>query len=270
MSLTGLKMLKNVQRSSSRVAKNCRLIPAKREKVIFLKGLRARSVFGMGIEKKSYGKFVLAGGPMYGEKTGVITSQVKRIHLANERGQDIGYALFKPRLDDRDGAYIVSRADGERYDASFIDDPQEILSVLERKVHMVGIDEIELLSPHIVPVVKTLMKNGIDVYGAGLDLDFRGEPFGSMPELAALASRYEKTTAICGKCGREANFTQRLLPDGTPAPYDSPLVVIEEKAADGTMPEQVNYLYEPRCFRHHKVPGKPNTKIEEAYKKYLR
>jgi thymidine kinase len=80
---------------------------------------------------------------------------------------------------------------------------------------------------------------------AGLDLDFRGEPFGAMPELIARADAISKLTAVCAVCGANATRTQRLV-GGLPAEYGAPLIAVG--AAD---------LYEARCRGHHVVPGRP-------------
>ena len=109
---------------------------------------------------------------------------------------------------------------------------------------MIGIDEAQFFSNKIVEVGEDLVERGIRVIFAGLDTDFRGEPFGSMPVLMAKAERVDKLHAICMVCGGSASKTQRLV-DGKPAHYDDPLVIV------GT-----SEMYEARCRKHHEVPGK--------------
>ena len=107
---------------------------------------------------------------------------------------------------------------------------------------MVGIDEAQFIDPQIVEVVETLASRGVRVILAGLDMDFRGEPFGSMPILMARAERVDKLQAICMVCGEPASRTQRLV-NGKPARYDDPVVIVG--AAE---------MYEARCRSHHQVP----------------
>jgi thymidine kinase len=107
---------------------------------------------------------------------------------------------------------------------------------------VVGIDEAQFFDPEIVVVAQELADRGLRVVVAGLDLDFRGEPFGPMPVLMTKAERVDKLHAICMVCGEEASRTQRLV-NGKPARYDDPVVIVG--AAE---------LYEARCRLHHEVP----------------
>ncbi len=107
---------------------------------------------------------------------------------------------------------------------------------------MVGIDEGNFLDAGIVEVVGQLAERGIRVIIAGLDMDFRGEPFGCMPELMARAEKVDKLQAICMVCGEPASRSQRLV-DGRPARYHDPVIIVG--AAE---------IYEARCRKHHEVP----------------
>jgi len=107
---------------------------------------------------------------------------------------------------------------------------------------VIGIDEAQFFDDELVEIVQSLADRGVRVIVAGLDTDFRGEPFGPMPVLMAKAERVEKLNAICMVCGGEASRTQRLV-NGKPARYDDPVVIVG--AAE---------LYEARCRRHHVVP----------------
>lgn len=109
---------------------------------------------------------------------------------------------------------------------------------------LVAIDEAQFLDQEIVDVVQKLADQGHRVVAAGLDQDFRGEPFGPMPQLLAVAELVTKLHAVCSACGSPASRTQRLI-DGQPAHYNDP--VIQVGAAES---------YEPRCRHHHQVPGK--------------
>ena len=110
-----------------------------------------------------------------------------------------------------------------------------------------SIDEAHFFGKGFIRVLEKLLLDGKNIGIAGFDLDFRGEPFGPMPEILCMANEVYKGSAVCKfpDCGAPATRTQRLI-DGKPAHYNSPLVVIEGEAH-----------YEPRCLIHHEVPGKP-------------
>ena len=110
---------------------------------------------------------------------------------------------------------------------------------------MVAIDEVQFFDWTIADVCSVLANAGLRVIAAGLDQDFRGEPFGPMPLLMALAEQVDKLQAICVICGSPASRTQRLI-DGRPARYDDPIILVGGSES-----------YEARCRRCHQVPGKP-------------
>ena len=107
---------------------------------------------------------------------------------------------------------------------------------------VVGIDEAQFFDPEIVNVAQELAGRGVRVLMAGLDMDFRGEPFGSMPVLMSEAEDVSKLHAICMVCGDDASRTQRLV-NGKPARYADPVVIVG-----------ASELYEARCRQHHEVP----------------
>jgi thymidine kinase len=131
---------------------------------------------------------------------------------------------------------------GADFDAIPVDEAAEILQKVDADATVVGIDEAQFMDAGLVDVVQQLADRGIRVLVAGLDMDFRGEPFGTMPLLMARAEQVEKLHAICMVCGDEASRTQRLV-NGNPARYDEPIVIVG--AAE---------LYEARCRAHHEVP----------------
>jgi thymidine kinase len=131
---------------------------------------------------------------------------------------------------------------GMAFDAIPVRDAVEILSSLAPDTTVVGIDEAQFMSAEIMNVVDELVERGVRVIVAGLDMDFRGEPFGMMPFLMAKAERVEKLRAICMVCGESASRTQRLV-NGSPARYDDPVVIVG-----------ASEMYEARCRQHHKVP----------------
>jgi thymidine kinase len=109
---------------------------------------------------------------------------------------------------------------------------------------------VQFFDPGIVDVCRTLVGEGRRVICAGLDLDFRGEPFGSVPALLALAESVDKLQAICVVCGEPGTRTQRIV-DGIPADYDDPIIVIGAQEA-----------YEARCRTCHRVPRRASRENE--------
>lgn len=120
---------------------------------------------------------------------------------------------------------------------------RDIPARLKSGTTVVGVDEAQFFDEEILRVVQELADQGLRVIVAGLDTDFRGEPFGMMPAIMAQAERVDKLHAICMVCGDLASRTQRLI-DGRPARYDDPVVVVG-----------ASELYEARCREHHQVPG---------------
>lgn len=175
-------------------------------------------------------------GPMFSGKSEELIRRVKRALIARQR-----VLVFKPRLDDRyHGAYVVSH-DGERVEAIPVESAQEMEAHLDPLPQVVAVDEVQFLDRGLIPLVERLAQGGVRVILAGLDLDFRGEPFGLVPELLARAEFVEKLTAICQRCGAPATRTQRLV-DGKPARYTDPVILVGAKER-----------YEPRCRACHQV-----------------
>jgi thymidine kinase len=177
--------------------------------------------------------FELIVGPMFSGKTDEL---IRR--LAAAEAESLAVATAKPSVDVADPGWIVSLS-GARRRAVSLSSAQD-LRELARGRDVLGIDEIEFFEPEIVEAVRGVAA-GLRVIAAGLDLDFRGEPFGPMPALAELADELSVLTATCAVCGGVATRSQRLL-DGRPAPRDAPTVQIGGRE-----------LYEPRCERHHVV-----------------
>jgi thymidine kinase len=165
---------------------------------------------------------------------------VRRAIIARRRVQ-----VFKSHLDARyAGLYSVSSHDGTELDASPVDSAGEIFRLVRPDVHLVAIDEAQFLDPEIVTVSTALAARGQRVVLAGTDTDFRGEPFGSMGDLMAVAEVVDKLQAICVVCGDPACRNQRLI-DGKPARYDSPTIMVGGRES-----------YEARCRHCHTVPRK--------------
>lgn len=178
-------------------------------------------------------------GSMFCGKTEELIRRLRRAIIAKRHVQ-----VFKPAIDNR---YVVEKVHshaGIEIDAIPIDQISDIYKYLKEDTNVIGIDEAQFFTPDIVEISEDLVNRGIRVILAGLDTDFRGEPFGSMPVLMARAERVDKLNAICMVCGEAASRTQRLV-NGEPAHYNDPLVIV------GT-----SEMYEARCRKHHIVPGK--------------
>lgn len=177
-------------------------------------------------------------GVMFSGKSEELIRRIRRALIARKRVQ-----VFKSRLDERyAGINAVSSHDGRTVEAIPIDTSAQIAQRLDPTAQVIGIDEAQFLDAGIVQLVTTLAETGRRVIIAGTDTDFRGEPFGAMPQLMAVAETVDKLNAICVLCGGPATRNQRLI-DGRPAPYESPQIMVG--AAD---------KYEARCRMCHSVP----------------
>jgi thymidine kinase len=194
--------------------------------------------------------FEIITGPMSCGKTEELLRRIKRCIIAQKKVR-----VFSPALDTRSkGDYIESR-NGLWLDAMTVKTAKEILHNVDEQDQVVAIDEIQFFDDEIVGVVSKLASQGKRVIASGLDLDFKGEPFGAMPELLCIADKVDKLTAVCMKCGSDhATRTQRLL-NGFPADKSSPLIMI---GGDET--------YEARCLKCYELPDK----VAEAKKKSFR
>ena len=177
-------------------------------------------------------------GSMFSGKSEELIRRVRRAVIARKRVQ-----VFKSHLDARyAGVYAVSSHDQRTVEAVPIDSADQLMLRLDPSAHVVAVDEAQFLDDGIVRVATMLAERGRRVILAGTDTDFRGEPFGAMPALMAVAESVDKLHAICVLCGAPASRNQRLIA-GRPAPYDSPTIMVG--AADA---------YEARCRACHQVP----------------
>jgi thymidine kinase len=187
--------------------------------------------------KHHTGSIEVITGSMFCGKTEETIRRLRRATIARQNVQ-----VFKPIIDNRYSEEKVTSHSGDNFDAQPIQDASEILSLLREETTVVAIDEAQFFTDEIIQISQVLADRGIRVIIAGLDTDFRGEPFGSMPILMAKAEKVDKLHAICVVCGEEASRTQRLV-NGIPANYNDPIVIVG--AAE---------LYEARCRKHHQVP----------------
>jgi len=187
--------------------------------------------------KHNAGSVEVICGSMFCGKTEELIRRLRRARIAKQKVQ-----VFKPAIDNRYTEEKVTSHSGLDVDANPVASAGEILEKLDANTTVVGIDEVQFFDPGIVDVVMNLANQGIRVIVTGLDMDFRGEPFGCMPQLMARAERVDKLHAICMVCGELASRTQRLV-DGEPAHFNDPVVVVGAQE-----------LYEARCREHHVVP----------------
>ena len=179
-------------------------------------------------------------GVMFSGKSEELIRRVRRALIARKKVQ-----VFKSHLDERyAGLYHVSSHDGRTVEAVPVDSPEQIAREVRPETQVVAIDEAQFLPPGIVDLATALAASGRRVILAGTDTDFRGEPFGPMPQLLAVAELVDKLHAICVVCGNAASRNQRLI-DGRPARYDSPTIMVGG-----------NESYEARCRSCHAVPRK--------------
>lgn len=183
----------------------------------------------------------LVCGSMFSGKTEELLRRVRRSEIARRRIQ-----LFTPHVDHRYGReQVASHGGASRAGAIALRQAASLLDHLERDTNVVAIDEVQFFDDAVTTVCQELADRGLQVIAAGLDQDFRGEPFGPMPLLMAMAERVDKLHAICVRCGASATRTQRLV-NGFPARYDEPIILVGGSES-----------YEARCRNCHDVPGKP-------------
>ncbi len=187
--------------------------------------------------KHHTGSLEVVCGSMFSGKTDELIRRLRRATIARQKVQ-----VFKPQIDDRYALEKVTSHAGSDFDAEPVSCAADVLARLAADTTVVGIDEAQFFDNEIISIVHRLADNGLRVIVAGLDTDFRGEPFGCMPTLMAQAERVDKLQAICMVCGEPASRTQRLV-NGSPARYDDPVVIVG-----------ASEMYEARCRNHHEVP----------------
>ena len=181
--------------------------------------------------------FELITGPMSCGKTEELLRRIRRCIIAKKK-----VIVISPDVDTRTGGDYIESRNGLWLDAVKVKHSIQIMRGV-KDAQIVAIDELQFFDANIVKVITELMKQGKKVIGTGLELDFKAEPFGYMPQLMCIATKVDKLHAVCMKCGcEEATRTQRLI-DGKPADKNSPLIMI---GGDET--------YEARCIKCYELP----------------
>lgn len=187
--------------------------------------------------KHDAGSLEVVCGSMFSGKTDELIRRLRRATIARQKVQ-----VFKPIIDNRYAVEKVTSHAGTAFDALPIARAADILTNLDADTTVVGIDEAQFFDDEVIQICQVLAERGVRVIVAGLDTDFRGEPFGCMPILMAQAERVDKLQAICMVCGEPASRTQRLV-NNHPARYHDPVVIVG-----------ASEMYEARCRKHHEVP----------------
>lgn len=191
---------------------------------------------------KQSGWIELICGSMFSGKSEELIRRVRRAQFAKQK-----IAVFKPAIDNRYSEEAVVSHNGTSFQALPIPRSEDIFQYVDAETDVIAIDEVQFFDEKIVQVVQKLADSGYRVIVAGLDQDFRGEPFGQMPALMAISELVTKLQAVCAVCGSPASRTQRLI-NGSPASYDDPIILVGASEA-----------YEPRCRHHHQVPNSPTN-----------
>ncbi|WOV84654.1 thymidine kinase [Sporosarcina jeotgali] len=186
-------------------------------------------------------------GSMFSGKSEELIRRIRRSQFAKQK-----IAVFKPELDNRYSEEAVVSHNGTTVIAMPVACSADIAAQVTDDCDVIAIDEAQFFDDGIVDTVMDLANHGFRVIVAGLDQDFRGEPFGPMPRLMAIAEIVTKLQAVCTICGSPSSRTQRLI-NGKPAGFDDPIILVGASEA-----------YEPRCRMHHDVPKgvsiQPNAK----------
>ena len=184
----------------------------------------------------NHGYIEVVIGPMYSGKSEELIRRLKRAKIAKQN-----VVVFKPGIDNRYSKEDVVSHSGYAINAVAIQKSSQIYDYIQNDTQVVGIDEVQFFDDEIVDIAIDLANKGIRVIAAGLDMDFKGEPFGPTPRLLAVAEFVDKIQAICSVCGQPATRSQRLI-DGKPAKYDAPIIQVGAVES-----------YEARCRKCHVV-----------------
>ena len=183
------------------------------------------------------GSLTVVTGSMFSGKTEELIRRVRRALYARRRVQ-----VFKHALETRSDLEEIRSHNGNPHEAVAVYSSGELLAQVARDIDIVAIEEAQFFDDGILEACESLADNGYEVIAAGLDMDFRGEPFWPMPALLSVADEIVKLRAICAVCGQEASRSQRLI-GGESAPASAPTILVGAEES-----------YEARCRHHHEVP----------------
>lgn len=198
----------------------------------------------------NHGWIEIVCGSMFSGKTEELIRRLRRAVIAKQQIQ-----VFKPAVDTRYNHKAISSHNGLKLTAIPVANSHAIRDLVDAEAGVIAIDEVQFFDDGVVALCDELAQAGHRVICAGLDMDFRGEPFGPMPQLMAVAEKVDKLQAICVICGHPASRTQRLI-EGKPACYEDPIVLVG-----------ASEVYEARCRAHHEVPHRasgPTAEGQEA------
>ena len=188
--------------------------------------------------KPSGGWIEVVCGSMFSGKTEELIRRVRRAKIARQKVQ-----VFKPAIDTRYADREVTSHNGLQVEAVPVENTAQVRELVELDTTVVALDEVQFFEEDVVELCEELAGRGVRVIVAGLDMDFRGVPFGPVPSLVARAENVQKLQAICVVCGGPASRTQRII-NGQPAAYDDPVILVGAEEA-----------YEARCRGCHEVGG---------------
>jgi thymidine kinase len=184
-------------------------------------------------------------GSMFSGKSEELIRRVRRTQFAKQK-----CVTFKPSIDNRYSEIEVVSHNGMKVPAYAISQSSQMLDYVTEDIEVVAIDEIQFFDDEVLHVVQQLANMGKRVICAGLDQDFRGLPFGQVPQLLAIAEHVTKLNAVCAVCASPASRTQRLI-NGKPASFHDPIILVGASES-----------YEPRCRHCHKVPMDESSLVE--------
>jgi len=187
--------------------------------------------------QENTGSIEIICGSMFSGKTEEMIRRLRRARIAKQNVQ-----VFKPVIDTRYSNEKVTSHAGMDFEALPVKDSTQLRKNIDSNTTVIGIDEAQFFDDGIVDLIDELAGEGKRVIVTGLDMDFRGEPFGCIPVLMSKAEKVDKLHAICMVCGEAATRTQRLV-NGKPAHYEDPIVIVG-----------ASEMYEARCRSHHQVP----------------
>lgn len=187
------------------------------------------------------GKLEVICGSMFSGKSEELIRRLRRAQIAQLEVQ-----VFKPSIDNRTTTEYIHAHSGDKLKAIAVEHADQLAEFVLSSTKVIGIDEVQFFDMGIVSVIHDLVQRGKQVVVGGLDLDFRGIPFGPMPTLLAIADTVTKLKAVCMQCQDDAHFTQRLV-NGKPAKISDPLIVIGAQEC-----------YQARCRDCYRIDHAPS------------